>query len=475
MSMMIGWIMFLCIVPTLLICFVQIYPKKWKDKKLIFGVKNRKEFKEGNEAEEVDGIVKKYRGYAQTIVVAGCVIAVSLLLLHGITLQITLWTAFILFAILAINIPYIFGNKEMKSLKRRMGLISKANVSYTDLSNAGAVHALQPVQIWIPTLCSLALVVVALLLDLKVITIGTNTTAGTFQMTLCMGIYGVCNLLYLVMAYAFDGMKNEVISADSSVNANYNRAKKKNMADMLVWYAWGMFVLMACLLLSFVLIDSDLLFMIAIGIFMVLVMFTAALFVAREKKIEARYGKEMTLLSDDDDLWIAGSIYYNPRDKRLTVEKRVGVGATINAAHPVGKVLFAVIVLSLVFTVLCLVWMGMVEATPIRLRAEEDKLVCHQLRDDYVIPYAEIESVEWGEDITEHSLKRVAGVGMEQLLKGSFSIDGKSGCKVFLVPQEKVFIKITALDGTAYYVSGAGAAETREAYEMLTNALYTPK
>ena len=470
MSMMMGWIMFLCIVPTLLICFVQIYPKKWKDKKLIFGVKNRKEFKEGNEAEEVDGIVKKYRGYAQTIVVAGCVIAVILLLLQGITLQITLWTAFALFAILAINIPYIFGNKEMKSLKRRMGLNSESNISYTDLSNAGAVHALQPVQIWIPMVCSLALVIVALLLDLKVIGIGANSTAGTFQMTMCMGIYGACNLLYLVMAYVFDGMKNEVISEDSSVNANYNRAKKKNMANMLVWYAWGMFAMMACLLLTFVLVDSDLLLMIAIGLFMVLVMFAAALFVARDKKIEARYGKEMTLLSDDDDLWIAGSIYYNPKDSRLTVEKRVGVGATINVAHPAGKVLLAVIALSVVFTILCLVWMGMVEGTPIRLRADADKIVCHQLKDDYVIPYTEIQSVEWGEDITEHSLKRVAGVGMEQLLKGDFSVDGQNGCKVFLAPPEKTFIRITTVNGRIYYVSGATAEETAGVYDALQKA-----
>ena len=243
------------------------------------------------------------------------------------------------------------------------------------------------------------------------------------------------------------------------------------MADMLVWYAWVMFGLMACLLLSFVFIDSDLLFMIAIGIYMGMIVLGAALFVAREKKIEARYAKEMTLLADDDDLWIAGTIYYNPKDKRLNVEKRMGVGATINVAHPAGKVLCAGIVLLMIYTILTIVWIGQMESTPIRLRAEADQLVCHQLKDDYVIPYTEIQSMEWGENITEHSLKRVAGVGMEQLLKGDFSVDGRSGCKVFLAPQEKVFIKITTLDGTAYYVSGADAVETREAYEHLMKAL----
>ena len=469
MSLYMGWIMFLCIVPTLLICFGQIYPKNWKEKKLIFGVKNRKEFQEGEAEETINGIVNKYRGYARSIVAAGCVIAVILLLLRSITLQISLWTAFILLAILAINIPYMLGNKEMKSLKRALGLGGKGKISYTDLSNAGAVHALRPVRIWIPTICSVALVLLAFIMDRKAI--GKAAVAGTYMMTIIMATYSVCNLLFLLMSYVFDGMKNEVISADSDVNANYNRAKKKNMADMLVWYAWVMFGLMACLLLSFVFIDSDLLCMIAIGIYMGMIMLGAALFVAREKKIEARYAKEMTLLADDDDLWIAGTIYYNPKDKRLNVEKRMGVGATINVAHPAGKVLCAGIVLLMIYTILTIVWIGQMESTPIRLRAEADQLVCHQLKDDYVIPYTEIQSMEWGENITEHSLKRVAGVGMEQLLKGDFSVDGRSGCKVFLAPQEKVFIKITTLDGTAYYVSGADAAETREAYEHLMKAL----
>lgn len=232
MSLYMGWIMFLCIVPTLLICFGQIYPKNWKEKKLIFGVKNRKEFQEGEAEETINGIVNKYRGYARSIVAAGCVIAVILLLLRSITLQISLWTAFILLAILAINIPYMLGNKEMKSLKRALGLGGKGKISYTDLSNAGAVHALRPVRIWIPTICSVALVLLAFIMDRKAI--GKAAVAGTYMMTIIMATYSVCNLLFLLMSYVFDGMKNEVISADSDVNANYNRAKKKNMADMLV-------------------------------------------------------------------------------------------------------------------------------------------------------------------------------------------------------------------------------------------------
>lgn len=42
---------------------------------------------------------------------------------------------------------------------------------------------------------------------------------------------------------------------------------------------------------------------------------------------------------DDDDRYILGSIYYNKNDPALMVEKRIGVGWTVNLAHPIGMVL----------------------------------------------------------------------------------------------------------------------------------------
>lgn len=43
---------------------------------------------------------------------------------------------------------------------------------------------------------------------------------------------------------------------------------------------------------------------------------------------------------DDDDLWIFGnSLYYNPDDSSLFVEKRVGVGWTVNIGRPIGMII----------------------------------------------------------------------------------------------------------------------------------------
>lgn len=55
---------------------------------------------------------------------------------------------------------------------------------------------------------------------------------------------------------------------------------------------------------------------------------------------------------DDDSLWKLGNmIYYNPEDSSLFIEKRIGVGWTVNAGRPIGMVLmifpFVIVILTL--------------------------------------------------------------------------------------------------------------------------------
>lgn len=58
-------------------------------------------------------------------------------------------------------------------------------------------------------------------------------------------------------------------------------------------------------------------------------------------------------VDDDDDLWILGFLYNNPNDPSLFVQKRFGVGWTVNIGTAKGKlffiILFALILLSLAF------------------------------------------------------------------------------------------------------------------------------
>jgi hypothetical protein len=469
MSIGFSMIMFLCIVPTMIICYIQVYPRNWRGKKLVFGVKNRKEFTEGETAEKVDEIVKKYCGIALWITIVSCVISLGLFFMRGLTIQMTVWTGFVLLAIIGINIPYAIGNKEMKTLKRSLGIQGETGVTYVDLTSAGAVHALKPMSIWLPNLVALLPVIVALLTDLKVLQFSTSWVFGTFLVTAVTGTFWLVGMLILVLAFVMDGLKNEVISTDSTTNANYNRAKKKNMADMIVLFCWVNAIFTICSLLSFLYLYNDLLVMISLAAYMVLLLAGVALYVMRQKKIEALYEKEMVLLEDDDDYWIRGLLYYNPKDQRLNVEKRVGVGGTINMAHPIGKVISVFGALALVGAFVCLGWLGMLETTPMQLRVENGKFICHQVWDEYVIDMDDIQSYSFCETLEGLRLARTSGVGMETIQKGNFIVDGKSGCKVFLCRAADCYIKIETKNKT-YYVNASTREETWNAFDALARA-----
>ena len=466
MSLYFGLIMFLCLVPSLWIIYVIVYPRKWKDKKLIFGVKNRREFQEGEGTLEVDEIVKRRGGQAIIISIVGTVISALLLLLHGMTVQTAVWTGFVLIALLAVNVPYFLGNKEMKSLKRKLGVKSEEGVTLVDLSNAGFVRALNPVRIWLPNLLGAVIVILALLVDVKVVPLVDHWAVGSFLLTVMTAVFWAMGVLMLVLAFMMDRLKTEVISKDSAVNANYNRAKKKNFADLFVLFCWVNFGFTACWMGAFLFLYSDLLLMIALMAYMVLMLSGIILFVLREQKIEARYEKEITIIEDDDDLWIGGMFYYNPKDKRLNVEKRVGVGGTVNVAHPLGKLVMVFAGLSLVAAVGCAVWIGMMESTPMRLYVENDAVVCHQLWDEYVIPAEEIRFASLGKDVSEIHLVRFSGVSMDTMLKGNYSVNGENHFKVFLWNKTKTYLVIYTKD-KQYCVNSSDAKDVQEVYEWL--------
>ncbi|HEY4543467.1 MAG TPA: DUF5808 domain-containing protein, partial [Tissierellaceae bacterium] len=51
-------------------------------------------------------------------------------------------------------------------------------------------------------------------------------------------------------------------------------------------------------------------------------------------------------IMEDDKYWILGNtIYYNKNDANLFVEKRVGVGWTINIGHLKGKLIIALLLI----------------------------------------------------------------------------------------------------------------------------------
>lgn len=56
---------------------------------------------------------------------------------------------------------------------------------------------------------------------------------------------------------------------------------------------------------------------------------------------------------DDDDHWILGNtIYYNKEDPSLFIEKRFGIGWTINAGRPLGLIIYISLILIIIVSII---------------------------------------------------------------------------------------------------------------------------
>lgn len=467
MSLIFGIVMCAILVPTIFIMFFIMYPRNWKSSKLILGVSMRKEYTEGNTADTVDKLYGIRRSQAARNMILSIIASVILLLLHGFMLQTTLWMLLSFASLFGIYIPYFIGNREMKSLKRSLGLTSE-KISYTDLNAAGSIRTIKLSKILIPNIIGFIGVITALLIDLKVIPLKSEIAGNYLGTWVCVTFF-VMGIVISVLAYLMDGLKNEVISSDSTINTNYNRARKKNLSNSIIAFLWLNALLMILSYVFSILMVSELFFIVGIMLYIFLLMAGLFIYASRSRKIEVRYKKEMTLIEDEDDNWIGGILYYNPNNKRLNVSKRVGVGTTFNLAHPVGKLAGVLICITLLVTMASLIYIGMAEATPLNLKVENNRLICHQLTDDYVIDIDDIRDIEWGDDVSKVRFFKEAGFGISNLYKGSFTVNGETGCKVFLNPEEGTYLRIVT-DELTYYISASTSEETRAIYDTLTKS-----
>ena len=265
-----------------------------------------------------------------------------------------------------------------------------------------------------------------------------------------------------------DHLRNEVISDDSDINANYNRAKKKVMAAFSIAALWINTIYTLCVLFLLLYMSSEMLMIISVLIYIVLIAVCLCVLALGNTKIESRYHKEANVITDDDDHWIMGMFYYNPEDKRLNVEKRVGIGATVNMAHPAGKVIAIICALLIFEAVVSVALIGVIDGTPMSIKIEGNMVICHQLWDAYKIPVDEIQSVELINDRSDIRMIKTNGMGTDSEMWGNFTVDNEAGCKVFLYRPVSSMLKIKTDDGM-YYINSSDEDEVKSCYGVLVN------
>lgn len=456
--------MFICLVPSVILLYVLMYPKNWQKKQRIFGVNNRPEFKTDKSAEFIDIVVDTHKKQGTAILIGILVISTLLLFVPGLTIKMIAWTVFVYISLVAIAVPFALGNSEMKKYKKCLGIINES-VLYTDLKNVSNIHALNKPLIFLANIVGLLIVVSAVLVDLGLL-LPLKVFEGAFILTAVVASIIATNLILLPIAFMIDNSRNEVISENSDINANYNRSRKKIFSDYMIFLTWLNNIFSLTVLACSLFINAEILLALLFGIYILAVLAVTFIYAFKKLAIDKRYStEESSFVEDDDDHWVLGMFYYNPNDRKLNVDKRVGVGMTINMAHPVGKIITGFAIITLVFSILALIWIGMMSVTPIDIIENDNYVICHHLWDEYKISKNEIVSVEYG-DLSDIHATRTAGTGMENVAKGTFAVNGKGGCKLFLNPQAGKYIKIETSD-RVYYISENTTEETEALYEKL--------
>ena len=357
MTWLIKLIMFVCVVPTALILCAIGFPKDPQKRKMIFGVRDVPEFHANGAADKVREIVSANRRTALIITALVCLISIILLILPATGITMLAWILLV-FAMLLISVPFGKGNTELKSLKKELG-VTKSGVVYTDLSNTDTIHALKLPWIILPNAVALAGTVFAVLVDFGVIRITESLACEKYALTAMSLSFFSLAVMFVPIAIVMDRTRNIVISRDSNVNANYNRAKKKTWADLLTAMSWvnALFLTGYSILCMF--LNNDMVILGGTLVYTVLLMLIVVIGAVNQMAVEKRYERDTDLeLQDDDDKWIFGMFYYNPNDSRLNVEKRFGYGATINIAHPAGKVITVITALLLLGSIIFLVYLA---------------------------------------------------------------------------------------------------------------------
>lgn len=453
-------IMAACMYPALLLLYAVLWAQGKPRAGLLFGARLQEGWTKDTGLEQVG---RRFKRQMLIALLALGVIPLGFLLIPYSSICYTLWMVWLCAALAALCLPFARANRAVRDWKAEHGLASSAQAErLAELKGVEAARKVRLLPFLLPLLISLAAAVVPA---------AVLRGRGMGMLHFIQASFALCTLIYYLAALWMDRQRLRVISADSEVNLNYNRAKRRHWNHFWLFCAW-LNTALAAVLAALILLRGFEAEMGAIlwgsVVYAVLLLAGILVLMGRLSGLDNRYRDRMELAScgEDDDRWLGGMIYYNPQDRRVVIEKRVGIGTTLNMAAPAGKAMAVFLAAVLFGLALSCVWLIRLEFTPLRLSVTEEAVVAAQLGEDYHIPLDAVRDLTLVEELP--SCTRVNGAGMENLCKGTYRIrDTGERCELFLNPENGVFLRFTS-EGTTYYMSAATDGGTLEIYRQLT-------
>jgi hypothetical protein len=172
---------------------------------------------------------------------------------------------------------------------------------------------------------------------------------------------------------------------------------------------------------------------------------------------------------DGDEYWANGFTYHNPRDRRVFVPKRFGIGETVNTGTKAGKLIIGgALGLTAVVLIGAMVMLFVSEYTsPVLAVAPEGAVAIDYPMYKERFHVADIEELVLVDDVPRG--KRVNGEATEDYARGNFRLDGLGKARLYIFRDTPPYIRIKLADRYIFY-NEKDPDRTRQLYEQLRSS-----
>lgn len=405
------------------------------------------------ELPQVQVIIRRFKWETDLLALAMVVVYIPLFFLRTMWLLASIWIVLFYAAITVPYLPYLKAHKQMKQLKKEQGwaVTPPLRLRVVD-TNTSETSLPEPIGLWtlIPPLA----------ISLAPVFLPGQTAA-------LRGVV-LSDALVIVVCWAAGRWtfrrKGEMVTADTALNQTLQRVRRA------YWDRFWRFMLWGCAGLNFLMgtVRSAGIAVLGSLAFLLLLVGGTLWMELRLRRTQERLTQGATALADEDDVWLLGSLYYNPADTRVMVAKRLGLGSTVNLATPVGKGTVAVLIAIIVGSLFVGPAMGVADSIPTELElrgsAPAVLVASHGKREKYTLSADRITDVQLRSTLPECS--RTVGTGLDHYLEGYFYVTGEGQAYFCLDPTAAVFLRVEA-NGIVYWFTGDSVEET----QAVANAL----
>lgn len=158
-------------------------------------------------------------------------------------------------------------------------------------------------------------------------------------------------LLFLFVNWSIHKSKQQIDKANPERSVSQNTLFRRRWSMFTILSGLAMILLFSFMQLSMISpVSTDITLFISIAIPAFVVLFAVILSFTTGQGGSRIGGSPASTSSStqpfkDDKYWKLGSLYFNPSDPSIFVEKRVGIGWTVNFAHPAGSLILLGIIL----------------------------------------------------------------------------------------------------------------------------------